>query len=1292
VAQIKGCHGLIKNCTIADIPDGIEVMEGGTCTIENSIVYHRASVFVSSGATLNISYCDLQGGLNGIEGGGTVNWGPGNIDTDPFFVRLGRDSETQGDYHLLSASPCIDAGDTGYVPGPNETDLDGNPRIVNSTVDMGAYEFQDIHILYVDSDAPQFGNGTSWATAFKHLQDALFIAIPPAEIRVAEGIYKPHLNTYILAPSSRADTFQLKNGIVIKGGYAGLGQPDPDARDISLYVTILSGDMNGDDTAIVDPRSLLTEPSRADNSYHVVTASGTDSTAILDGFTITGGYAHGDFDYSDPRLSGGGIYSFHGSATVSNCIFRANSAKDEGGGLWSASNAELTLTNCTFINNAVGNQGGGIYFSLDYYNLINCKFQNNFAYGSGGGIYSMDCYGLAMVTHCKFTGNTAEMGGGMAISEDTIVFTGCLFSGNRASYTGGGLDCFDSTPTLINCTFSQNSAGYEGGGITTEGTTKISNCIFWDNRTGGIADESAQIHGGSEDINYSCVQGWTGIRGGTGNISDDPLFDSAGHWDDAGTPVDPADDIWIDGNYHLQPDSPCIDAGDNTAVPPYLTVDLNGNPRFVDDPETVDTGRGTPPIVDMGAYEGHGQGLVIDPRSPTVAEGGTGTFNVALAMDPHHIVEVTVVHQSGDQDITIQSAATLSFDSSNYDQSQTVTLAAVEDDDNVAGTAVIHLSATGLPPAFVTAREVDNEPVTRVLYVDAGASGVTGTSWQDAYPDLQVALAVAAQSPQVEQILVAEGVYKPAGSSGNRTATFRLRNGLGVYGGFPTGGGDWVDRDPAVYETILSGDLAGNDAPVADPAELSNEPTRAENCYHVVTLRNTDNTALLDGVVISGGYADGWEYLDRHEGGGVYLGNANSKMTDCFLRDNYSSSVYTVGGSPTLSGCSFYANDEAIRTWESSPALTDCAFFDNIRAMSIRQSKPTLTDCTFSHNGVGATYSEVVFVGCTFAENQNALSLFLSDINLTACTFRGNSRRDGGAIYSHVGGYVTATNCLFVGNSATDDYGAVDAPATLTNCTFVGNSAGDRYGAVGSVTLANCIFWGNSDRLGTGELSQIGYPVDIRHCNVQGWTGIYGGIGNFGADPLFVDTGYRDVNGVWIEGDYHLLFDSPCKDTGDNTVVPPSLLTDLDGKPRIIGGTVDIGAYEFWGPVYVDDDGPNDPGPGDPAVSDPLEDGTETHPFDTIQEGINLAVGGYTVLVRQGSYFEPAGGSTVDFLGKNITLKSENPTDWDIVDNTVIRSYVQFSGTEDPNCKFAGFKIRNLEGAIYGNHTHATIS
>ena len=138
-AQIKGCHGLIKNCTIADIPDGIDILEGGTCTIENSILYHRASVIVRNGATLNISYCDLEGGRDRIWGNGIVNWGPGNIDTDPCFARLG-DFQIEGDYHLKSqagrwnpnsqtwvqdnvTSLCIDAGDhmspIGLEPFPN---------------------------------------------------------------------------------------------------------------------------------------------------------------------------------------------------------------------------------------------------------------------------------------------------------------------------------------------------------------------------------------------------------------------------------------------------------------------------------------------------------------------------------------------------------------------------------------------------------------------------------------------------------------------------------------------------------------------------------------------------------------------------------------------------------------------------------------------------------------------------------------------------------------------------------------------------------------------------------------------------------------------------------------------------------------------------------------------------------------------------------------------------------------------------------------------------------------------
>jgi hypothetical protein len=139
VPVIVGCHGLIKNCTMVNMSDGIEVLLGATCTIENCIIYHSSPIIVASGATLNISYCDLEGGWDGIFSSGIVNWGPGNIDTDPCFARLGN-WQIEGDYHLKSqagrwdpcteswiqddvTSLCIDAGNPmspiGNEPFPN---------------------------------------------------------------------------------------------------------------------------------------------------------------------------------------------------------------------------------------------------------------------------------------------------------------------------------------------------------------------------------------------------------------------------------------------------------------------------------------------------------------------------------------------------------------------------------------------------------------------------------------------------------------------------------------------------------------------------------------------------------------------------------------------------------------------------------------------------------------------------------------------------------------------------------------------------------------------------------------------------------------------------------------------------------------------------------------------------------------------------------------------------------------------------------------------------------------------
>ncbi|MCJ7777152.1 MAG: hypothetical protein MUP16_02410, partial [Sedimentisphaerales bacterium] len=144
-------------------------------------------------------------------------------------------------------------------------------------------------VIYVDADANGLNNGSSWHNAYKFLQDALADANSspkPDEIQVAQGIYRPDEDT--LHPNGTGDreaTFQLINGMIIKGGYAGFGEPDPNAWDIVKYETVLSGDLNGDDADVSNPYDLLNESTRAENSFHVVSAMrGIDETAVLDGF------------------------------------------------------------------------------------------------------------------------------------------------------------------------------------------------------------------------------------------------------------------------------------------------------------------------------------------------------------------------------------------------------------------------------------------------------------------------------------------------------------------------------------------------------------------------------------------------------------------------------------------------------------------------------------------------------------------------------------------------------------------------------------------------------------------------------------------------------------------------------------------------------------------------------------------------------------------------------------------------------------------------------------------------
>jgi hypothetical protein len=293
------------------------------------------------------------------------------------------------------------------------------------------------------------------------------------------------------------------------------------------------------------------------NGSVVTCDNGEGPATVLEGFTITGG--------SSPN--GGGMF-IDGSPTVTNCWFEGNYSGVSGGGmaLWGGN---PTVTECYFSGNE-SQYGGGMSGGT----AVNCLFDSNFAMqGEGGGMYG----GTAI--NCYFDWNFASWGGGMW---DGMAIN-CTFKDNTAeSYgnfdgEGGGI----WWGTAINCTFFGNSAD-NGGGMYGDGafhSTAI-NCIFWDNTPDQVSNGVVAT--------YSNLQGgWPG----TGNMDADPMFV---------------------GNLRLSPGSPCIDAGHNWPIAPLSDTDLDGNPRFADDPDTADSGCGVPVVVDMGAYEYQGDpGTVV---------------------------------------------------------------------------------------------------------------------------------------------------------------------------------------------------------------------------------------------------------------------------------------------------------------------------------------------------------------------------------------------------------------------------------------------------------------------------------------------------------------------------------------------------------------------------------------------------------------------------------------------------------------------------------------------------------
>ena len=525
----------------------------------------------------------------------------------------------------------------------------------------------DAAIRYAKPDGATSGTCDNWANACD-LQYALTSAISGTEIWVAHGVYTPGV--------AMTATFQLKSGVAFYGGFA-MTETERDQRNWQANLTVLSGDIDGNDTT--DPNSVVTATQNihGNNAYHVVNGSGANATAILDGFTVTAGNANGD-GYHFPTYLGGGMYISSGSPTVQNISFTGNKAANSGGGM--SNEGDPALSHLIFTNNTSPNTGGGLsasgnpiltdvdfngneavvgggfYVSGSYNHvtIFQARFTSNRAYSGGsythgGGMYTNMGTGSSLtMTNVIFSGNTSVWyGGGMEIGVGDIHMINVLFYGNRAGASGGGMSIYQTAPEMTNVTFSGNWSNY-GGGIYLDASglfpLNIANSILWGNggAYGGPFDKQIWFHAGQLNVTYSDIQG--GYTG-TGNIDLDPQFIM---------PITATVAPTTTGDYHLQITSPAIDAGDNTPV--IAATDLDGHPRKIDVPSIPDTGNGTLPIVDMGAYEASWP--VADAGDDQTAKsGGLVSLDGSDSTDPASNIPLTYGWaQTGGTPVVLNSA------------------------------------------------------------------------------------------------------------------------------------------------------------------------------------------------------------------------------------------------------------------------------------------------------------------------------------------------------------------------------------------------------------------------------------------------------------------------------------------------------------------------------------------------------------------------------------------------------------------------------------------------------------
>ncbi|NQT94267.1 MAG: hypothetical protein HQ559_16015, partial [Lentisphaerae bacterium] len=580
------------------------------------------------------------------DGDGIPDAEEGNQDTDrdftPNYLDLDSDNDGTTDQSEGTGDPENDT-----VPSYLDEDSDDDGHLDQWERRAGTDPYDSASFLrwYVDvgnQAGPHLG--TSWGNAFDTIQAGITAASTlGGDVWVAEGTYNEPRSGDPHATGHNAGSLMMVPGVNLYGGFTG-AESERDERNWTFNGTTIDGSVARDG-----------EP-----AWHVVV--GADN-AILDGFTLTGGYADGSWEVESRDESGGGLFAFNSSPIIRNCRFTANYASWSGGGIYSETAFPL-IVDCQFTDNQARTGGALANWKGAAVTLQRCTLDGNSTFsGRGGGIYNTAA--SVRVVDSTLSNNNASTDGGAIANEyesmTTVINT--AFVGNAAQSGGALYNGYYDLVLAVNCNFLDNIGGSGGGAVHSQNgmcAVLMSNCIL----SGNLAQ---QISFDRDDpptrVEYCNVSGG---YPGEGNFDASPGFRDK----DA-------------GDYHLVAGSACIDAGRDTSTGAYggWLADPNGVPRGYDGDGlgTGSTGDGSD--YDIGVYEAtapHVPGISLGPATATTSTVLVCTVVSLSAVYPGRSAEYQFTWSQGALELvhgpTSESVDTLSSQYTNRNETWTCTV------------------------------------------------------------------------------------------------------------------------------------------------------------------------------------------------------------------------------------------------------------------------------------------------------------------------------------------------------------------------------------------------------------------------------------------------------------------------------------------------------------------------------------------------------------------------------------------------------------------------------------------